>query len=56
MADKQIQCKDCGKDFVFTEGEQEFYNKQNPPFSDPVRCASCRRAKRERRGDRDNRY
>ncbi|WP_042254933.1 zinc-ribbon domain containing protein, partial [Clostridium botulinum] len=24
MADKNITCKDCGKEFVFTEGEQEF--------------------------------
>lgn len=35
MADKTIICKDCGKEFVFTEGEQEFYKEkgfQNDPF------------------------
>ena len=25
MADKTLVCKDCGADFVFTEGEQQFY-------------------------------
>ncbi|HEX9438151.1 MAG TPA: zinc-ribbon domain-containing protein, partial [Roseiflexaceae bacterium] len=24
-ADKTITCRDCGMDFVFTSGEQEFY-------------------------------
>ncbi|MBS6008184.1 MAG: zinc-ribbon domain containing protein, partial [Clostridium baratii] len=23
--DKTIVCKDCGKEFIFTEGEQAFY-------------------------------
>ena len=23
--DKTLVCKDCGKEFVFTAGEQEFY-------------------------------
>ncbi|HOO26276.1 MAG TPA: zinc-ribbon domain containing protein, partial [Clostridiales bacterium] len=23
--DKTLKCKDCGSDFVFTAGEQEFY-------------------------------
>ena len=25
FADKTITCRDCGMDFVFTAGEQEFY-------------------------------
>ena len=25
MADKTLVCSDCGKEFVFTEGEQAFY-------------------------------
>ena len=40
MADKTIVCKDCGKDFVFTEGEKGFDN-------DPVRCPECRRARKQ---------
>lgn len=52
MADKTIICKDCGKEFVFTEGEQEFY-KEKGFQNDPVRCPECRRKKKERHG-RDN--
>ncbi|MCB5265300.1 MAG: zinc-ribbon domain-containing protein, partial [Candidatus Cloacimonetes bacterium] len=25
MPDKTIICRDCNKEFIFTEGEQEFY-------------------------------
>ena len=25
MADKTLTCKDCGAEFVFTAGEQQFY-------------------------------
>lgn len=28
MEDKTIVCKDCGKEFVFTVGEQEFYKEK----------------------------
>ncbi len=42
MADKTIVCKDCGKEFVFSEGEQEFY-KEKGFENDPVRCPDCRR-------------
>ena len=28
MADKYIVCKDCGTEFVFTEGEQAFYKEK----------------------------
>ncbi|ADK16849.1 MULTISPECIES: zinc-ribbon domain-containing protein [Clostridium] len=45
MADKTIVCKDCGKEFVFTEGEQEFY-KEKGFENDPVRCPECRRKRK----------
>ena len=45
MADKTLSCKDCGNDFVFTSGEQEFYTNKN--FPDPIRCPDCRRTKKE---------
>ncbi|WML33684.1 zinc-ribbon domain-containing protein [Clostridium sp. OS1-26] len=52
MADKTLNCKDCGKDFIFTEGEQEFY-KEKGFENDPVRCPDCRRArKQEQRNNR----
>lgn len=51
MADKKIVCKDCREEFVFTEGEQEFY-KEKGFTSDPVRCPSCRKARKMQRNDR----
>ena len=37
MEDKKIICKDCGKEFIFTVGEQEFF-KEKGFENDPVRC------------------
>ena len=39
--DKTIVCKDCGKEFIFTVGEQEFY-KEKGFTNEPVRCKECR--------------
>ena len=47
MEDKILICKDCGKKFLFTVGEQEFY--RNMGFeTKPKRCCNCRIVKRER--------
>lgn len=43
--DKTLKCKDCGADFVFTAGEQEFY-AQNGFTNEPKRCKACRDAKK----------
>ena len=54
--DKTLVCKDCGKEFVFTAGEQEFY-AQNGFANEPKRCKACRdRKKNERRqrAEREN--
>lgn len=48
MEDKKIICKDCGKEFIFTVGEQEFY-KEKGFENDPVRCPECRKAKKAQR-------
>lgn len=46
MSDKVIVCKDCGNEFVFTEGEQAFYQEKG--FTkDPVRCPECRKARKQ---------
>ena len=45
MADKTIVCRDCGKEFLFTEGEQAFY-KEKGFDNEPVRCVDCRRARK----------
>jgi DNA-directed RNA polymerase subunit RPC12/RpoP len=48
MADKKIVCKDCGKEFLFTEGEQAFY-KEKGFENDPVRCNDCRRSRKNQK-------
>jgi len=40
MQDKKIVCKDCGTEFVFTVGEQEFYAQKG--LTEPKRCKDCR--------------
>lgn len=39
--DKILICKDCGKEFVFTSGEQEFYAEKGFE-NEPQRCKECR--------------
>jgi len=45
MADITLKCKDCGAEFVFTEGEQEFYASKGFE-NQPQRCPECRRARK----------
>lgn len=54
MEDKQIECKDCGKEFTFTVGEQEFY-KEKGFTNEPQRCKPCRDARKSQQRPRDNR-
>lgn len=39
--DKTLVCKECGNEFVFTAGEQEFYASRGFE-NEPQRCKSCR--------------
>ncbi|HHW30802.1 MAG TPA: zinc-binding protein [Clostridiaceae bacterium] len=39
--DKTLKCKDCGKDFIFSAGEQEFYAEKGFQ-NEPTRCKTCR--------------
>ncbi len=43
--DKTLQCKGCGKDFVFTAGEQEFYAEKGFA-NEPKMCKDCRMARK----------
>ena len=43
--DKTLVCKECGKEFTFTAGEQEFYNEKGFE-NEPQRCKECREAKK----------
>ncbi len=48
VADKILTCRDCGQQFVFTAGEQEFYAEKG--FTNqPSRCPSCRSARKSQR-------
>lgn len=50
--DKTLTCKDCGKEFVFTASEQDFY-KEKGFENEPQRCKECRIAKKNAgRGER----
>lgn len=42
-ADINLTCRQCGREFVFTEAEQEFYELKG--FTLPGRCQECRSAK-----------
>jgi hypothetical protein len=53
MPDKTLICKDCGKEFIFTEGEQAFY-KEKGFENEPQRCPECRRLRKQQRGGRNN--
>ena len=39
--DKTLTCKECGAEFVFTAGEQEFYQEKGF-VNEPQRCKECR--------------
>ena len=39
--DKTLTCVDCGQQFVFTAGEQEFY-AQKGFMNEPKRCKNCK--------------
>ena len=43
--DKKLICKDCGEEFVFTAGEQEFYAEKGFQ-NEPQRCKACRQARK----------
>lgn len=51
--DKTIACKDCGAEFVFTAGEQEFYAEKGFQ-NEPGRCPDCRRNRKQQRHNASN--
>ncbi|MFO7169624.1 MAG: zinc-ribbon domain containing protein [Chloroflexota bacterium] len=48
-ADKTLTCRECGTEFVFTAGEQEFY-AQKGFINEPSRCPTCRAARKQAAG------
>jgi len=50
LEDKTLVCRDCGQEFTFTIGEQEFYLSHGLQ-NEPGRCPECRATRRaDRRG------
>ena len=54
-ADKTLTCRDCGRDFTFTAGEQEFYATRGFT-NEPGRCPECRSAYKAARGSYGGSY
>ncbi|MBE6586379.1 MAG: zinc-binding protein [Ruminococcaceae bacterium] len=48
--DKTLVCKDCGQEFVFSAGEQEFYAEKGFEH-EPQRCRDCRAKFKANRGE-----
>lgn len=47
--DKVLVCRDCGKEFIFTGSEQEFFAEKGF-VNEPKRCKPCRDIRRENHG------
>ena len=45
FSDKPLNCRECGTSFLFTAGEQEFY-QQRGLMNQPGRCSDCRAARK----------
>ena len=50
FTDRQLKCVDCGTEFIFTSGEQLFFNEKQFT-NEPKHCKSCK-AKRANGGKR----
>ena len=47
LQDRPIHCVDCGQDFIWTAGEQLFFQDKGLK-NEPKRCKPCKQAKNER--------
>ena len=53
--DETLICEDCGKEFIFTVGEQEFYAEKGLT-NKPKRCQDCRKAKKQQHRGKKRMY
>ena len=53
--DETLICEDCGKEFIFTVGEQEFYAEKGLT-NKPKRCADCRKVKKQQHRNKKRMY
>lgn len=47
MEVKKIVCRDCGREFDFTERDQEFYKENG--WTEPKSCKECRAKRKQER-------
>ncbi|MDR3565679.1 MAG: zinc-ribbon domain containing protein [Negativicutes bacterium] len=47
--DKNLTCRECGADFVFTASEQDFFAEKGFT-NEPGRCPECRAARKQQGG------
>jgi len=52
--DKTLQCKECGKYFIYSDKEQAFFQRlleegKIKTLATPKRCLDCRKLKKERK-------
>jgi CxxC-x17-CxxC domain-containing protein len=52
FVDRELPCRDCGRLFVWTAGEQHFFHEK-ALSNIPVRCSACRSARKARMGLQD---
>ena len=55
FSDRMLTCRECGVEFAFTAGEQEFF-AQKGFTNEPGRCPTCRANRRASGGSRMNSY
>ena len=46
FTDMTLTCKECGEEFIWTEGEQRFYASKGL-VNQPARCWTCRSNRRQ---------
>ncbi len=49
FVDRQLTCRECGRQFTFSAGEQQFFRAKGLQ-NDPGRCPDCRLAHKVRTG------
>ena len=54
LADKTLTCRECGAEFTFSVGEQEFYAEKGL-MNEPQRCPDCRAQRRRQRSGAEGR-
>ncbi len=55
ISDKALTCGECGDQFTFTVGEQEFFASKGFT-NEPKRCTQCRGARRSQQGGYGDSY